>query len=429
MSLLTACELTTLARQVAPLLGTQCRALPDDRQDGAVRIVDDEGRALILYQEAARPGRLFLTARLPEAAEAAGIVMRPVTVAATSTAAHAAAHIRRRLLPDLDRALAEVEVRPTAPEDPPPAPAAEITEPLTPRTRDAAEVLDALASPYTQDTCDGWVIGEVVSRRRSLPAAWWQTVAREGDKDRAGGRGMVPFLADALRRAGLHTTEPRHGRWVYFAPPQPGPALPLSRYAVETSLERSGTWDLVDGYTGAAIRSSGDQERIGYFAEQLENEDDTRRELRAASLDLPGVQAGAEESTVLRMVAVILAREGLVPYGLDGVEHADVPGFLAIACPSRPGQVEVYRVLEPWGSGRPGPGQGAAGGGQRFDRDLAAYAQCLTRPGIRAAVDGEHVRVEFIAAPTLLGGPGGAVGGDESALRMPMWLRPIEWDQ
>lgn len=132
MSLLTASELITFARQVAPQLGSQCRALPDDRQDGAVRIVDDEGRALILYQEEAKPERLFLTARLPEAAEAAGFAVRPLTVAASSAAVHVAAHIRRRLLPSLAQVLAEYKTRPAPPAGRQPAPADDITEPLTP---------------------------------------------------------------------------------------------------------------------------------------------------------------------------------------------------------------------------------------------------------------------------------------------------------
>ncbi|MFE9559097.1 hypothetical protein ACFYMW_39160 [Streptomyces sp. NPDC006692] len=422
MQLLTPSELATLARQIAPQLGTQCRTLPDDHQGGAVRIVDDEGRALVLYQDEARPDRLFITARLPEAAEGAGIVLRPVTVAAPSTAAHAAAHIRRRLLPALARALAEFEARPTAPAARQPAPAPGIPELLPTDAHHAVEVLDALASPYVQGG-DGWVIGKQVSRQRALTAAWWQTTGGAGDN----GRAMVPFLADALRRAGLSTTEPRHGRWVFFTPPPPAPAHP--RYTVQASSKHSGHWDVVDDYTGAAIRSSGDQERAGYLAEQLETEHDTQRDQGVASLDLPGLEIGEAESTVLRLVAVILARQGFILHGLDGVDHADVPGFLALSCPSRPTQVRVYRVLDPWGGRRPDPGQGAPEGGRRFDRALAAYARCLTRPGVRAVVDDQHVRVEFLVAPTLLGGPDNGSAGDKSALRLPVWLRPAVRDR
>ncbi|MCT9093447.1 hypothetical protein N4G70_31945 [Streptomyces sp. ASQP_92] len=423
MRLLTASELTALAGQVATQLGSQCHVLPDDRQDDAVRIVDDEGRALILYQEEAKPERLFLTACLPEAATAQGFALRPVTVAASSAAAHVAAHIRRRLLPALAQVLADYEKRPT-----PQAPTA-TTESASDPAPALADVLDAFASPYIPGRCDGWVIGELVSRRRSLPAVWWQTLAAPDDNCRLGtdGRGMVPFLGDALRRAGFHTTEPRHGRCVYVAPPRP--ELPHPRYTLRTSAGRSGSWDVVDRYTGAAIRSSSDLERAGYFAEQLESEHGVQRESRVASLELPGIQTGAAESTLLRVVAVLLARQGFIPYGLDCVDHADVPGFLALASPVRPGQVEVHRVLEPWGSGRPAPGGGALGAGHRFDRDLASYARCLTASGFQAVVDRDRVRAEFTVGPTLLGGPGDARAGEEAAARLPVWIRPTEWSQ
>ncbi|MEV6048711.1 hypothetical protein [Streptomyces xanthochromogenes] len=423
MRLLTASELTALARQVACRLGSQCHVLADDRQNDAVRIVDDEGRALILYQEETKPERLFLTARLPEAATAQGLTLRPVTVAATSTAAHVAAHIRRRLLPALAQTLADYEKPPT-----PQAPTAASESAADPAPT-LADVLDAFGSPYVPGRGDGWVIGKLVSRRRSLPAVWWQTLAAPDDHCRPGTntRGMVPFLADALRRAGFHTTEPRHGRCVYVAPPRPD--LPHPRYTLRTSSGRSGTWDVVDRYTGAAIRSSSDLVRAEYFAEQLESEYGVRRELRIASLDLPGIQTGAAESAQLRVVAVLLARQGFIPYGLDCVDHADVPGFLALASPVRPGQVEVHRVLEPWGSGRPAPGGGALGAGHRFDRDLASYARCLTASGVRAAVDRDRVRAEFTAGPTLLSGPGDTRAGKEAAARLPAWPRPAERSQ
>ncbi|MFD9824292.1 hypothetical protein [Streptomyces violascens] len=397
MSMLNRSELASFACQVAPLLGTQCRALPDDGRDGAVRIVDDEGRALVLYQEEAKPQRLSVTVRLPEAAEAAGLTVRPVTVAAGCTPAHAAAHIRRRLLPAHARVLAAFQALPTGSADVSGDQGADAGEADSPpaAVQRAAAALTAVAPACDASDCDGWVIGERPSRRRSLPAVWWQTARSAGATEQAGngGQAMAPFLADALRRAGLVTTEPRHGRWVFFAaPPQ---AQDEPRYTVEASPERRASWDVMDRHTGAKVRGSGDQERAAYFAESLNTEHEVRQELRVASLELPGIQAGAEEEMRLRVVAVALARHGLAPYGLDAVDHADVPGFLVVGCSNTPGQVAVHRVLDPWGSGRPEPCNAGAGSAGRFDRDLAAYARCLNGPGRRAIVDGEHVRVQI----------------------------------
>ncbi|GAA2470912.1 hypothetical protein ACFPFX_32855 [Streptomyces mauvecolor] len=399
MSLLNPSELAAFAYQVAPLLGTQCRALPDDSRDDAVRIVDDEGRALLLYQEEAKPQRLFVTVRLPEAAEAAGFTVRPVTVAAGCTPAHAAAHIRRRLLPAHARVLAAFHALPTGPADVPEDRGADVGEADSPPSPSAVQrataALTAVAPACDAGSCDGWVIGERPSRRRSLPAVWWQTARSAGATEQAGNGelAMAPFLADALRRAGLVTTEPRHGRWVFFAAPPQAPDGP--RYTAEASPERRASWDVMDRHTGAKVRGSGDQEHAAYFAESLNTEHDVRQKLHVASLELPGIQAGAEEEMRLRVVAVALARRGFAPYGLDAVDHADVPGFLVVSCSNTPGQVAVHRVLDPWGSTRPEPGNAGAGTARRFDRDLAAYARCLNGPGRRAAVDGEHVRVQI----------------------------------
>lgn len=239
--------------------------------------------------------------------------MRPVPVAADCTPAHAAAHIRRRLLPTLARVLAEFEDRPTAPTNPQPAPTTDAAVSLDVVTQNVSAVLDALAPPYVQGSCDGWVIGERVSRRCSLPAVWWQTATGSTVDSQAGrdARSMVPFLADALRRAGLETAEPRHGRWVFFTPPPTAPARP--RYTVQASPGYSGHWDVVDGYSGAVIRSSGDHDRAGSFAEDLENEHDVRWELRLASLDLPGIQVGAADEIPLRTVAVSSRARGTSP--------------------------------------------------------------------------------------------------------------------
>lgn len=162
---------------------------------------------------------------------------------------------------------------------------------------------------------------------------------------------------------------------------------------------------MVDRSTGAKVRGSGDEDRARYLAEQLTTEHETRCRLRAASLELPGIQTGAEGETRLQVIAVSLARRGFVPYGLDGADHADLPGFLVCSSSRHPGHAVVRRVLEPWGAGRPKPGVGAAGAARRFDRDLAAYARCLSGPGRRVVVDGEQVRVEFTATPTILGRP------------------------
>ncbi|MFD9791314.1 hypothetical protein ACFWXK_10210 [Streptomyces sp. NPDC059070] len=171
MSLLSPSALAAFARQVAPLLGTHCRTQPDEEQEGAVRIVDDDGRALVLYQDASKPQRLFITVLLPRAAEVAGIVLKPVTVAVGSTPGHAATHIRRRLLPAHAAALAEFTAAPA-----PPSPQSDQGSGLrlgdvaapTALEQHAARALTAVVPPFSPHRGGGWVIGERLNRRRPL---------------------------------------------------------------------------------------------------------------------------------------------------------------------------------------------------------------------------------------------------------------------
>ncbi|MFD9791317.1 hypothetical protein ACFWXK_10230 [Streptomyces sp. NPDC059070] len=181
------------------------------------------------------------------------------------------------------------------------------------------------------------------------------------------------------------------------------------RHVAEASRAYRGQWDVLDRHTGAKVCGSGNRERAERYAQQLNTAYLAQQHLRIASLELPGIQSGAHEPTRLRSVAMTLVRWGFIPYGLAGVDHADVPGFLVLSCPDQPRQVVVRRVVEPWGDARPTAAQGVWGAGRRFDRDLAAYARCLSGPGLRAVVAGEQVRMTFTAAPARTGRLGGVV--------------------
>ncbi|MET8572996.1 hypothetical protein [Streptomyces sp. NPDC004783] len=97
-------ELTTqeqfdaFAAEVARELGTRCRtaALPADGRGRARLIIDDDGRALRLFQpDRRRPERLRVYAALPEEAE----VVAPSIGVTASSARHVVREIARRLYP------------------------------------------------------------------------------------------------------------------------------------------------------------------------------------------------------------------------------------------------------------------------------------------------------------------------------------------
>jgi hypothetical protein len=107
--MLSSSELNAFAGAIAALLGPNCRMEYGD--DQVARIIDDEGRAVLLGQAEAKPGRVIISAQVPAEAARLGIEVKAITVAAGGGAAHAAAHIKRRLLPAHAAALRELETR------------------------------------------------------------------------------------------------------------------------------------------------------------------------------------------------------------------------------------------------------------------------------------------------------------------------------
>lgn len=177
---------------------------------------------------------------------------------------------------------------------------------------------------------------------RCAVASWWTP----GGSSRA----VAPFIADALRRAGLVTTEPRGSSEVYFAPPPPAGQVPL-RFRLAPAVIGSG-WDLVDQFTGACVHTYSDAQWAESVAESAEREADAARQAAVASLELPGLTEDLLDDEQLRALAVELAVAGLMPYGLPDIDYTRTPGFQI--CRSA-GTAKVARLLEPWGRSVPEP--------------------------------------------------------------------------
>ncbi|MBL1110501.1 hypothetical protein JK361_39180 [Streptomyces sp. 5-8] len=368
-----------LAREIAEQLGAH--HAKQDGESECVQIVFADGRVLNLTANRPRT-RITVTAVLPEQAAAHDIEVKPITVTARprprpsetqakATTRHSAEHIRQRLLPAHTAALAELR---------------ELTAPQ-PATLQRA---DAALSGFLDRPGGGVAISEQPVRRplgltARCAVAWWHTL--DGPS-----RAVAPFMADALRRAGLVTTEPHGSGYVFFAEP---PAEPSdTRFRIAPAAGGEG-WDLVDEFTGACLRTYDDREWAHGIAESANGEEDAARRAAAASLDLPGLSADLIEDEQFRALAVGLATAGHIPYGLTDVDYTQTPGF-HIYPSAEPGRVKVARLLEPWGAIRPGARFKAPEREvERYDKDMEAYARLLTRPGQTAAVMLDGIQVTY----------------------------------
>ncbi|MET8453756.1 hypothetical protein [Streptomyces sp. NPDC005209] len=384
MELSTPAGLELLARAVAEQLGAD--RTEKDGDTGHVRIIYADGRALELTANRPRT-RITVTAVLPEQAAAHGIEVKPITVTAQprprpsetqakATARHTADHIRQRLLPAHTAALAELR---------------ELTAPQ-PATLQKA---DAALSGFLDRPRGGVAISEQPVRRplgltARCAVAWWHTL--DGPS-----RAVAPLLADALRRAGLATTEPHGSGYVFFAEPPAG--QPDTRFRINPAAQGEG-WDLVDEFTGACLRTYDDQEWAQGITESANSEADAARRATVASLDLPGLSEDLIEEEQWRSLAVELATAGHMPYGLDDVDYTQTPGF-HIYLSAEPGTTKVARLLEPWGAIRPGARfEAPEREVERYDKDMEAYARLLTSPGRTVAVRLDGIQVTFSDPPT-----------------------------
>lgn len=372
MDLSTPAGLEALARDTAELLGAQ-RA-EQGSTPGRARIVYADGRALELAPN--RPlTKITISAVLPELAAAQGLTVEPITVTAEprpgpgetqdeATARHTADHIRRRLLPYQHGALFW----------------------LSPAVGRARTALSALPDRPAEQ----WALTDIPvphPRRQDQRCAitWWHTPAGES-------RAAAPFLADMLRRAGLVTTEPHGSGQVFFA--EPPAEAPAARIHVAPAAGQDG-WDLVDQITGTTVRTYDDAEWARGIAESANREYEAARRTGTVSLDLPGLSSELIDKDEYRRLAVELATSGHMPYGLPDVDYTQTPGFLILGG-SAPGVASVTRLLEPWGSRRPGDRTDApAHAAEHFDRDLKAYARALEAPGRTVAITDQAVRVTF----------------------------------
>ncbi|GGP80877.1 hypothetical protein [Streptomyces melanogenes] len=222
---------------------------------------------------------------------------------------------------------------------------------------------------------------------RCAVASWWTP----GGSSRA----VAPFIADALRRAGLVTTEPHGSSEVYFAPQPPADQISM-RFRLAPAVIGGG-WGLVDQFTGACVHTYGDPQWAKSVAEGAEREADAARQAAVASLELPGLAEDLIEDEQFRALAVELSVAGLMPYGLPDIDYTRTPGFQIYRSA---GTAKVARVLEPWGSVRPGARFDAPGyEAERYDRDMEAYAQLLGRPGRAVTVEPDGLRVQLDNPP------------------------------
>ncbi|WP_369228758.1 hypothetical protein AB5J56_00035 [Streptomyces sp. R21] len=384
MDLSTPAGLESLARAVAEQLGAD--RTEQDSDSGRMRIIYADGRALEFALNRHRT-RITVTAVLPEQAAVHGIGVKPITIStlpqprptearATAAARHTVGHIRRRLLPAHTAALAQLREH-TAP------------QPATLQRADTA-LAGFLDRPQGAVAISEQPVRRPLGWSDRCAVAWWHTL--DGPS-----RAVAPFLADTLRRAGLATTEPHGSGYVFFAEPPAEPSDTRFRIAPATGGEE---WDLVDEFTGACARTYGDREWALAIADGANREEDAARRAKVVSMNLPGMSHDLIEEERFRALAVELATAGHMPYGLSDVDYTQTPGFHIFPSP-QPGAAKVARLLEPWGSIRPGARLEAPDREvERHDKDMETYARLLTKPGRTVAVRTDGIHVTHNSPPT-----------------------------
>jgi hypothetical protein len=207
---------------------------------------------------------------------------------------------------------------------------------------------------------------------------------------------MLPYLADALRRAGLSTTLPDEvpttpergtivGPCVAFAEP------PAERMGPRYSYDRRwGEWWVVDTDTLHLRRRKPTEEAAERHA-HLDNQDDaTNRRLGRASDGLPGLTSDLAEVPEFRMVAAELAAAGFLPARRWEDHGRPQDGFtLSLADKG----IEVNHLsTQPDGMHRitrPADEDQA----RAFEAALLGYAEALDGPGRIVTLKSDHLVV------------------------------------
>ncbi|MFE9881923.1 hypothetical protein [Streptomyces sp. NPDC005784] len=253
--------------------------------------------------------------------------------------------------------------------------------------------------PTRTQQLGSWVIGTQVSRGRRRLAVWWRTP--DGPV-----RAVAPYLADALRRAGLATTEPDNSAYVYITLGLSAGSDTATRFRVAPGQERR-HWDMYDTATGATVRTYRDAEWARGAAESESRSAAAAQQAAVASWELPGIETGQVDNAQVRELAVALALGGHMPYGLTDVDYSQAAGFLIFVSPGEPAVASVVRIMEPGGAMRPKFRAGEPSvEREEFDQDLAAYARLLRGLGRQTTLTPVSVHTDL---PSSLG-PGQSPG-------------------
>ncbi|MER7497095.1 hypothetical protein ABT033_31420 [Streptomyces pharetrae] len=256
----------------------------------------------------------------------------------------------------------------------------------------AVKVLGALWPHHRLGERSGWVLGQADGTTGFVS---WRSELADPDRRAVAEIAMLPYLADALRRAGLSTTLPDEvptpergiivGSSVAFAEP------PAERTGPRYSYDRRwGEWWVVDTDTLHLRRRKPTEEAAERHA-HFDNQDDaTNRRLGRASDGLPGLTSDLAEVPEFRMVAAELAAAGFLPARRWEDHGRPQDGFM-LSLADKGIEVNhlstqpdgMHRITRPVNEGQ----------ARAFDAALFGYAEALDGPGRIVTLKADHLVV------------------------------------
>ncbi|MYX26835.1 hypothetical protein GTY75_09160 [Streptomyces sp. SID8381] len=256
----------------------------------------------------------------------------------------------------------------------------------------AVKVLGALWPRHKLGQRSGWVLAEAEGATGFVT---WRSELADPDRRAVAEMAMLPYLADALRRAGLSTTLPDEvpmpergtavGLAVAFAEPPAQRTGP--RYSYE---ERWGEWWVGDTDTFRLRRREPTEEAAEKHA-HVDNQDDaTNRRLGRVSDGLPGLTSDLAEVPEFRMVAAELAAAGFLPAHRWEDHGRPQDGFL-LSLAEKGIEVNhlstqpdgMHRITRPVDEGQ----------AHAFDTALRGYAEALDAPARIVTLKADHLVV------------------------------------
>ncbi|MFJ9378994.1 hypothetical protein [Streptomyces sp. NPDC101455] len=217
-----------------------------------------------------------------------------------------------------------------------------------------------------------------------LAARWVSSLSDPAQAARAE-VAVLPYLANVLRRVGLHMALPDEvpGQTpaVYFS------EYPTSAEARYATRQEAGDWWVIDVALGMPVQKAGNEEGAAWVAQKLQRDALAQEVSGSASHAVPGVTSTYDQVPQVLEVAIILAAAGHMPSSRWAAVDRPDGGFLVTL--NDDASVDVNHLRAEPGVARPQDPQAA----EEFDAALMGYAEALSSPQRVVTLMAEQVKV------------------------------------